>query len=73
MEILPCPVFEWQKRFVEGREDVEDDPKSGTPHPSTTDVSEENVPGYACTASHTIPEVSLMVPSFSARCCVILS
>ena len=24
-------VFEWHKRFVEGREDVEDDPKSGKP------------------------------------------
>ena len=24
-------VFEWHKRFEEGREDVEDDPKSGRP------------------------------------------
>ena len=28
-------VFEWHKRFVEGREDVEDDPKSGMPCTST--------------------------------------
>ena len=27
-------VFEWHKRFVEGREDVEDDPKSGRPMPT---------------------------------------
>ena len=32
-------VFEWHKRFVEGREDVEDDPKSGRPCTSTTDTS----------------------------------
>ena len=31
-------VFEWHKRFVEGREDVEDDPKSGRPCTLTTDT-----------------------------------
>ena len=32
-------VFEWHKRFVEGREDVEDDPKSGRHYTSTTDAN----------------------------------
>ena len=36
-------VFEWHKRFVEGREDVEDDPKSGRPCTSTTDTNIEKV------------------------------
>ena len=36
-------VFEWHKRFVEGREDVEDDSKSGRPCTSTTDINIENV------------------------------
>ena len=36
-------VFEWHKRFVEGREDVEDDPKSGRPSTSTTDTNIEKV------------------------------
>ena len=36
-------VFEWRKRFVEGRENVEDDPKSGRPCPSTTDANIEKV------------------------------
>ena len=34
-------VFEWHKRFVEGREDVEDDLKSGRPCTSTTDTNIE--------------------------------
>ena len=33
-------VFEWHRRLKEGREDVEDDPRSGRPSTSTT---EENV------------------------------
>ena len=33
-------IFEWHKRFREGREDVEDDPKSGKP---TTSRTNENV------------------------------
>ena len=33
-------IFEWHKRFREGREDVEDDPKSGRP---TTSRTNENV------------------------------
>ena len=36
-------VFEWHKRYVEGREDVEDDPKSGRPCTSTTDANIEKV------------------------------
>ena len=37
-------VFEWHKQFVEGRKDVEDDPKSGRPCTSTTDTNIEKVP-----------------------------
>ena len=33
-------VFEWHRRFKEGREDVEDDPRSGRP---STSATEENV------------------------------
>ena len=29
-------IFEWHKRFREGREDVEDDPRSGRPTTSRT-------------------------------------
>ena len=36
-------VFEWHKRFVEGREDVENDPKSGRPCTSTTDTNIKKV------------------------------
>ena len=36
-------VFELHKRFVEGREDVEDDPKSGRPCTSTTDTNIKKV------------------------------
>ena len=36
-------VFQWHKRFVEGREDMEDDPKSGRPCTSTTDTNIEKV------------------------------
>ena len=36
-------VFEWHKRFVEGREDVEDDPKTGRPCTSTTYSNIEKV------------------------------
>ena len=36
-------VFEWHKRFVEGREDVEDDPKSERPCTSTTDANNKKV------------------------------
>ena len=35
--------FEWRKQFVEGREDVEDDSKSGRPCTSTTDTNIEKV------------------------------
>ena len=36
-------VFKWHKPFMEGREDVEDDPKSGRPCTSTTDTNIEKV------------------------------
>ena len=36
-------VFDWHKQFVEGREDVEDDPKSGRPCTSTPDTNIEKV------------------------------
>ena len=41
-------VFEWHKRFVEGREDVEDDPKSGRLCTSTTDTNIKNVRKLVC-------------------------
>ena len=37
------PIFEWHKRFREGREDVEDDPKSGRPTTSRTNENVERV------------------------------
>jgi len=36
-------VFEWHKRFKEGRQDVEDDPRSGRPSTSRTDANVERV------------------------------
>ena len=36
-------VFEWHKQFVQGREDVEDNPKSGRPCTSTTDTNIKKV------------------------------
>ena len=36
-------VFEWHKRFLEGREDVEDDLKSGRPSTAKTDANIERV------------------------------
>ena len=36
-------VFKWHKRFVDGREDVEDDLKSGRPCTSTTDTNMKKV------------------------------
>ena len=36
-------VFEWHKQFLEGREDVEEDPKSGRLCTSTTDTNIEKV------------------------------
>ena len=36
-------IFEWHKRFREGREDVEDDPKSGRPTTSRTNKNVEHV------------------------------
>ena len=36
-------IFEWHKRFVEDKENVENDPKSGRPCTSTTDINIEKV------------------------------
>ena len=36
-------VFEWCKRFKEGREDVEDDPRSGRPSTSRNEANVERV------------------------------
>lgn len=36
-------VFEWHKRFKEGREDVEDDPRPGRPSTSKTDDNIEKI------------------------------
>ena len=36
-------IFEWHKRFKHGREEVEDDPKSGRPSTSKTDRNIERV------------------------------
>ena len=38
-----CRVFKWHKRFKEGREDVEDDPRSGRPSTSKTEENVERV------------------------------
>jgi len=36
-------VFKWHKAFEEGRESVEDYPRSGRPNPSTNDQNVEVV------------------------------
>ena len=36
-------VYEWYKRFQDGREDVEDDERPGRPSTSTTDENVEKV------------------------------
>jgi transposase len=36
-------VFEWQRRFKEGREDVQDDPRSGQPKTHKTDANVDRV------------------------------
>ena len=36
-------LFEWCKRFKKGREDVKDDPSSGMPSTSKTDVNIKHV------------------------------
>ena len=41
-------VFEWHKQFEEGREDVEDDPKSRRPCTSTTDTNIKKVRQLVC-------------------------
>ena len=41
-------VFEWHKRFKSGREEVEDDPKSGRPSTSKTAENIERVNTLVC-------------------------
>ena len=36
-------VFEWHRRFKEGREDVQDDPRSGQPKKQRTDANVDRV------------------------------
>jgi len=36
-------VFEWHRRFKEGREDVQDDPRSGQPKTVRTDENVDRV------------------------------
>jgi len=36
-------VFEWHRRFKEGREDVQDDPRSGQPKTRRTDATVDRV------------------------------
>ena len=36
-------IFEWHKRFREGKEDMEDDPRSGRPTTSRTNENVERV------------------------------
>jgi len=36
-------VFEWHRRFKEGREDVQDDPRSGQPKTQRTDSNMDRV------------------------------
>ena len=45
-------VIEWHKQFLEGREDVEDDPKSGRPCTSTTDTNIKKVQQLVCSDHH---------------------
>ena len=45
-------VFEWHKRFVEDRENVENDLKSGRPCTSTTDTNIEKVRQLVCSDCH---------------------
>lgn len=41
-------VFEWHKRFKEGREDVEDNSRSGRPTTSRTELNVERVRQVVC-------------------------
>ena len=36
-------VFEWHRRFKEGRENVQDDPRTGQPHTQRTDANVDKV------------------------------
>jgi len=36
-------VFQWHRRFKEGREDVQDDPRSGQPKTQSTDANVDRV------------------------------
>ena len=41
--MIKTRVYEWYKRFQDGREDVEEDERPGRPSTSTTDKNAEKV------------------------------
>jgi hypothetical protein len=48
MAYSECPmkkssIFEWHRRFKEGQEDVQDDPRSGQPKTQRTDANVDRV------------------------------
>jgi hypothetical protein len=45
-------VFEWHKRFSEGRESVKDDDRLGHPHIAVTDDNIEKVPDSKSAVVH---------------------
>ncbi|XP_011146696.2 putative uncharacterized protein FLJ37770 [Harpegnathos saltator] len=51
-------VYEWYKRFQEGREDIEDDARSGRPSTSTSDENVEKVKEIVLANRITIREVA---------------
>ena len=54
-------VYEWYKRFQDGREDVEDNERPGRPSTSTTDESVEKVKE---TIAESQSEMSLMMLAY---------
>jgi len=55
-------VYEWYKRFQEGRKNVEDDERSGRPSTSTTDENVEKVKEMVMNESQS--EKSLMMLAY---------
>jgi len=46
--MMKLSVFEWHRRFKEGREDVQDDPRSGQPKMHRTDANVDRVQTLVC-------------------------